>query len=106
MRTCLPDRLERRPAPRARVFQPRGTDRTDEVRRLDRTATDWTLQPALRQLRLHGADLELSLADVLEILGRPKEEVDDRSEKRRHQPEQRRHRDQPRVVDSAAGVLV
>jgi hypothetical protein len=54
---------------------------------------------------LHRPDLELALADVAEVLGRPQEHVDDNPER----PEQHRgrhaYRDDHLVFDAAAGVL-
>jgi hypothetical protein len=55
---------------------------------------------------LHRPDLELPLANVLEVLGRPEEHVDQRPEERRHGAEHRRHRHEPGIVDPAARVLV
>ena len=51
-------------------------------------------------------DLELALAHVVEVLRRAEEHVDERTEERRHEAEQRRQRDEPRVLDPPASVLV
>ena len=102
----LPERLERGVALDARLLQPGRADRADEEGRLDRGAADGAVQVALRQPLLHRPDLELALAHVLDVLRRAEEEVDDRADERRHEPEHRRHRDEPRILDPPARVLV
>ena len=57
------------------------------------------------QLLLDREDLELALADVLEVLRRPEEHVDERAEERRDRSEERRDPDEPRVLDPPARVL-
>ncbi len=107
VRAHLPERLERRLAARARLLQLRRADRADEELGLDRArGTPGSATRRLPELLLHRADLELALADVLEVLRRPEEEVDERADERRHEAEQRRHRDQPRILDPPARVLV
>ena len=54
---------------------------------------------------LHRLDLELALARVLQILGRPEEHVDDRTEERRHEADQRRNADEPGICDPPSCVL-
>src|SRR4029077_17717904 len=69
VRARLPDRLERRAAPAARLLQPCGADRAHDVRRLHRRAADGALERPHPQALLDRANLELALAYVLEILG-------------------------------------
>src|SRR5262249_26519231 len=57
-------------------------------------------EPALDRL-----DLEVALTDVLEVLGRPEEHVDERAEERWKCPDQRREGDQQRALDPPARVL-
>src|SRR5262245_8614869 len=96
VRAHLPETLERLPARRARRTEPRGADRADEVRRLDPGATDRAALVELCEPLLHRLDLELALARILEILGRPEEHVDDRAEEGREEPGQRRDPDDTR----------
>ena len=105
VRADLPERLDRLPARRAGVPQPRRADRAREVRRLDLRAADRAALVDLREPLLHRLDLELALARVLEVLGRPEEHVDDRPEERREQADERREADEPRVLDAPPRVL-
>ena len=66
--------------------------RAREVRRLDLRAADRAALVVLREPLLHRLDLELALARVLEVLGRPEEHVDDRAEERREEADERRER--------------
>src|SRR5581483_9859211 len=68
VRAHLPERLERCPAVHARLPELRRADRTDEEARVDVRATDRAHEPGPRQPVLHRLDLELALADVLEVL--------------------------------------
>ena len=70
-------------AVRARLLQLRRADRADEERRLDLGAADRAVQVAPGEPLLHRLDLELALAHVLEVLGRPEEHVDQRADERR-----------------------
>src|ERR1043166_1171207 len=76
----LPERLERRLARRASLLQARRADRADEEARVDLGPADGAALVADREPVLHGADLELSLADVLEVLGRPEQHVEERTD--------------------------
>src|SRR5580765_5146758 len=69
-RAHLPERLERRLARRARLLQLRRADRAYEVARVDLRPADRAVEVALREPVLHRLDLELALADVLEVLRR------------------------------------
>ena len=64
------------------------------------------MQVTPREPLLHRLDLELPLAHILEIFGRPKEHVDERAEERRNEPEHRCHRHEPWILDPPASVLV
>ena len=105
VRADLPERLERLSARRARRLQPRRTDGTDEIRGLDAGTTDGAALIELPEPLFHGLDLELALARVLDVLGRPEEHVDDRPEERWEKADDRRQRHEPRVLDPAARVL-
>src|SRR5438552_981542 len=76
VRADLPERLERRLAVGAGLFQLRRAHRTDEEIRGHLGAADWAVEVAAREALLHRLDLELPLADVLEILRRAEEHVD------------------------------
>src|SRR2546430_15304322 len=106
VRADLPEGLERRLAVGAGLLQLRRADRTDEELRRDLRPADRAVQVTAREPLLHRLDLELALAHVLEVLRRPEEHVDQRPDEGRHEPEQRRHRDEPRILDPAPGVLV
>ena len=67
----------------ARLLQLRRADRADEELGLDRGAADRAVRVVAAEPLLHRPDLELALADVLQVLGRPEEEVDERPEERR-----------------------
>src|SRR5207244_1181457 len=54
---------------------------------------------------LDRANLELALANVVEVLGRSEQHVDEWAEERRHRAEQRRERDEERRGDPAPRVL-
>ena len=77
-----------------------------EVGRVYRGAANRTAQLEAGHSLLELADLEIALPDVLQVLGRTEEHVDERAEERRDETEERRHRDQPRILDPAARVLV
>src|SRR5690349_6882046 len=51
-------------------------------------------------------DLELALAHVLEVLGRPEEHVDERADVRDHERDEHRETDEQRVFHPALRVLV
>jgi hypothetical protein len=55
---------------------------------------------------LHRADLELTFAHVFEIFRRAEEHVDECADERRDQSEDRRGRDEPRILDPPPRVLV
>src|SRR5687767_14340147 len=82
VRADLPERLERLLAVRARLLELRRADRADEERLVDLVAADGAVEVAQRKALLHRLDLELAFSDVLEVLRRPEEHVDDRPEKR------------------------
>jgi hypothetical protein len=54
---------------------------------------------------LHRLYLEIAFAHVLEVLRRPEEEVDDRAEERREEPDHCGERDEPWLLDAATRVL-
>src|SRR5207302_9024543 len=105
VRAHLLQRLERRPALHARLPELRRADRAHEIARVDVRAADGTDEAAPRQPVLHGLDLQLALAHVLEVLRWPEEHVDERAGIR-HEPERRREADEPGVVDAPVRVLV
>src|SRR5262245_50538292 len=105
-RADLPERLERLLAVAAGLAQPRRTDRADEERLVDLGPADRAVQVAPREPLLHRPDLELALAPVLEVLGRPEEHVHEGAEERRDEAEHDGHPDQPRVLDPPSRVLV
>src|SRR5947208_4354759 len=70
VRADLPERLERRLAVCARLFELRRAHRTHEEVDADLRAADRTVQVAAREPLLHRLDLELALADVLQVLRR------------------------------------
>src|SRR3954447_23114320 len=77
VRADAPARIERPAAALARVLELRHAVRADEERALDvAMAVRARRGVELRQARLRGRDLELTLADVLEILRRPHDHVD------------------------------
>src|SRR6185503_7431812 len=104
-RTHLPERLERLLAVAARLPEARRADRADEEAHLDLGAADRAMHVAARQALLHRLDLELALAHVLEVLGRPEEHVDQRADEGRDQPEHGRYPDEPRIFDPPPRVL-
>ena len=73
----------------ARLLELRRADRADQELGLDRRAAHRAVRLAPGRALLHRANLELALADVLEVLRRTEEEVDQRPEERRHQTEER-----------------
>ena len=95
VRACLPDRLQRSTAPGAGLLEARRADGADHEARLDHGAADGAFERPQAQPLLDRADLELTLTNVLEVLRRTQEEVDDRAEKRDGEPDQRRQADQP-----------
>src|SRR5438094_3234633 len=105
VRADLPERLERRLAIAARLAQASRAHGAHEKGGIDLCAADRAVQLTPREALLHRLDLELALAHVLEVLGRTEEHVDDRADER-HEAEQRRHPDEPRVLDSPPRVLV
>src|SRR5579862_5175418 len=104
VRADRPVRLQRPPAVLAGLAQTAVAGRADQVVLLD-------LAPALlagqvgdlRDPRLGGRHLDLALADVLEVLGRPQDQVDDRADVG-EQRERGRARDQHGVGDPPLGV--
>src|SRR5713101_3376235 len=78
VRTHLPERLERGAAVHARLPQLRRADRAHEEARVDLRPADRAHEVAAREAVLHRLDLELALAHVLEVLGRPEEHVHER----------------------------
>src|SRR5581483_9292796 len=70
-RADLPGALERPPAARARLPQLGRAHRADEVVVLDIGAADGAAQVAAAEAALDRADLQLALADVVEVLWRP-----------------------------------
>src|SRR5574340_257537 len=104
-RADLPERVERLPARVARLLEARRAHGADEVGGIDLRAAHWAAVVELAETLLHRLDLELALVDVLQVLGGPKEEVDDGAEERRDEPEQRRQPDEPRLLDAATCVL-
>src|SRR4051794_11246380 len=106
VRAHLPERLERLLAVAARRPQAGGADRADQEGLVDLGPADRTVQVAAREALLHRLDLELALTNVLEVLGRAEEHVDQRADERRHQAEHGRHPDEPRVLDPPTRVLV
>src|SRR3954453_15029148 len=80
VRADLPDRLERRLAAHARLLQLRRAHRADEEAGIDTGSADGAVEVLLSQPFLHLPDLELALANVVEVLGRAKEHVDDRAD--------------------------
>ena len=91
--------------PDARLAEPRRAHGADEEAGLDRGAAHGTtfVRRAQRLERLH---LELALAHLVQVLGRPEEHVDDGADEGRHEAEHRRHRDEPGILDAAPRVLV
>ena len=71
----------------------------------DARTTDRAALIELREPLLHRLDLELALARILDVLGRPEEHVDDRPEERWEEADDRRQRHEPRVLDPSARVL-
>src|SRR4249920_2138456 len=106
IRADLPERLERLLAVHAGLLELGRADRADEVRRVDLGPADGAVEVAEREPLLHRLDLELALADVLEILRGPEEHVDDRPDEGRDRAEDRRHPYHPGVLDPPAGILV
>src|SRR6266542_5333898 len=106
VRTDLPERLERRLAVGTGLLQLRRADRADEKVGGHLGATNRAVEVAACKTLLHRPDLELALAHVLEVLGRPEEHVDERADERRHEPEQDRRTDEPGILDSPPRVLV
>src|SRR4051812_19319572 len=106
VRAHAPAWIERATAALARILQLAHAMRADEERPLDvALAVRARERLELGQPRLGRRDLELALADVLEVFGRPYDQVDERA----HEREQRRDRrraDQHRVVDSPASIRV
>ena len=80
---------------------------TGQTRNESSTSARQTGQRSLAvQALLHRLDLELALAHVLDVLGRPEEHVDERPEERRDDARGRRPSRGARVLDPAARVLV
>ena len=81
---------------------------TGQTRNVASTAARHTGQcrSRLESLLLHGADLQLALADVLDVLGRAEEEIDDRADEGRDEAEDGRHRHEPRILHAPARILV
>src|SRR5438094_4905149 len=79
-RAHLPERLQRRLAVGARLLELRRADRADEEVGRHLRATDRAIEVAACEPLLHRLDLELALAHVLQVLGRPEEHVDERAE--------------------------
>src|SRR5206468_959829 len=100
VRAHLPRGLERRLADVARLTQARGANGAHEERRLDLGAANRA--PPLAEPLLDRPDLEPALADVLEVLRRAEEHVDEDAEERREEPEPRRRDHEPAVLDPAA----
>ena len=65
-------------------------------------AADLALHLVRAEPALDRPDLELALADVLEVLRRAEEHVDQRAEERRDRADERRERDEERLARSAA----
>src|SRR5207248_9827484 len=76
VRADLPQRLERPVAVGARLAQLRRTHRAHEEVLLHLGAADGAMEIAVPEALLDRLDLELALADVLEVLGRAEEHVD------------------------------
>ena len=64
------------------------------------------MQVAAREPLLHRLDLEVALADVLQVLGWAEQHVHERSEERRDETEHHGHRDEPGILDPPPRVLV
>src|SRR5581483_4703327 len=85
---------------------PGRADGADEERRLDSSSADRALAAARRQPLLDRADLQVALAHLVEVFGRPEEHVDQRADERQQQRDDRREGHQPLVGDAAPRVLV
>src|SRR2546423_1732987 len=106
VRADLPDRVERRPAAHARLLELRGAHGTDEIAGVDLGVADGAAVVGRREAILDRLDLELALAHVLEVFGRPEEHVDERPEVRDHQRDEHRQADEERILHPAFRVLV
>ena len=81
---------------------------TGQTRKSSSTSARQTGQCRSRaaEALLHRLDLELALAHVLEVLGRPEEHVDQRPDERRSTPSRVETHDEQRILDPAPRVLV
>ena len=86
-RTNLPERLERGLAVHAGLPQLRRAHGADEERGLHLRSADGTVEVAVGEPVLHRPDLELALPHLFEIFGRPQQEVDERANEGRHEPD-------------------
>ena len=89
----------------ARLAQLGRADRADEEVLVDLGPADRAVQIAGAEPLLHRPDLELALAHVLEVLGRPEQHVDERADER-DEAERGRDPDEQPVLDAAPRVLV
>src|SRR5262249_21266127 len=102
----LPEGLERRLAVHARLLQLRRADRTHEEVGADLRAANRAVEVAARKTLLHRLDLELALAHVLEVLGRPEEHVHEGADVGQHEPDRDRDGHEHGVLDPPLRVLV
>src|SRR4051794_28599890 len=103
VRAHLPERLEWPVAVRARLAQLRRADRTDQELLLDLRAAYRAMQVAAAEPLLHRLDLELALADVVEVFGRPEQHVDQRPDEG-HDADRGHDPDDQRILDAPARV--
>src|SRR4051812_15717996 len=103
-RAHLPRGLEGLPAARARLAELRRADGTDEELLIDLGATYRAAEVARAEPPFHRLDLELALPDILEVLGRAEQHVDQRPDE--WDDADRSHdADDQLVRDAAARVL-
>src|SRR5919106_2744357 len=105
VRADLPERLERSLATPARLLELGRANGAGQELRLDHRATHRTALGMAERL-LHRLHLELPLANVLDVLGRPEEHVQERPQERHGETESNRHAEEDRILDPPPRVLV
>src|SRR4051794_4782882 len=105
VRAELPLRVQRPGADLAGVLELAQAVRAAQERLLDLVLTMRAeVDVLLVQARLDDLDLQLALADVLQVLRRPDDHVDDRPGEREEEGGTGRGGDEERILDPAAGV--